>query len=117
MKIVARFKRHSGNKRGLPKSTAGQPGIDSAEANRGDSSRRTSGRTIWIAAPVAAVIIAATGLGIYFLNSSGSAWNAREASVAEKYRYLYDRAELEDWLTLILELAEEAERVHVVFNN
>ena len=44
-------------------------------------------------------------------------WGAREATVAEKYRYLYDRAELEDWLTLILELAEEAERVHVVFNN
>jgi uncharacterized protein YecE (DUF72 family) len=44
-------------------------------------------------------------------------WGAREATVAEKYRYLYDRAELEDWLTLILELAEEVERVHVVFNN
>lgn len=82
MKIVARFKRHSGNKRGLPKSTAGQPGIDSAEANRGDSSRRTSGRTIWIAAPVAAVIIAAAGLGVYFFNSSDSAWNTREAPVA-----------------------------------
>ena len=82
MKIVARFKQHSGNKRGLPKSTAGQPGIDRAEANRGDSSRRTSGRTIWIAAPVAAVIVAAVGLCIYFFNSSDSAWNAREASVA-----------------------------------
>jgi uncharacterized protein YecE (DUF72 family) len=44
-------------------------------------------------------------------------WGAREATVAEKYRYLYDRAELEDWLTLILELAEEAEQVQVVFNN
>ena len=44
-------------------------------------------------------------------------WGAREATVAEKYRYLYDRAELEDWLTLILELAEEVERLHVVFNN
>jgi len=44
-------------------------------------------------------------------------WGAREATVAEKYRYLYDRGELEDWLSLILELAEEAERVHVVFNN
>jgi uncharacterized protein YecE (DUF72 family) len=44
-------------------------------------------------------------------------WGAREATVAEKYRYLYDRPELEDWLGLILELAEEAERVHVVFNN
>jgi uncharacterized protein YecE (DUF72 family) len=44
-------------------------------------------------------------------------WGAREATVAEKYRYLYDRTELEEWLTLILELAEEAENVHVVFNN
>ena len=44
-------------------------------------------------------------------------WGAREATVLEKYRYLYDRGELEDWLSLILELAEEAERVHVVFNN
>jgi len=44
-------------------------------------------------------------------------WGAREATVLEKYRYLYDPGELEDWLSLILELAEEAERVHVVFNN
>jgi len=44
-------------------------------------------------------------------------WGAREATVAEKYRYLYDESELGEWLDLILELAEEAERVHVVFNN
>lgn len=44
-------------------------------------------------------------------------WGAREASVVEKYRYLYDANELEEWLSLILELAEEAERVHVIFNN
>lgn len=44
-------------------------------------------------------------------------WGAREATVAEKYRYLYDANELEEWLSIILELAEEAERVHVVFNN
>jgi uncharacterized protein YecE (DUF72 family) len=44
-------------------------------------------------------------------------WGAREATVLEKYRYLYDASELEEWLTLILELAEEAERVHVIFNN
>jgi uncharacterized protein YecE (DUF72 family) len=44
-------------------------------------------------------------------------WGAREATVAEKYRYLYDDGELEEWLAIILELAEEAERVHVVFNN
>jgi len=44
-------------------------------------------------------------------------WGAREATVAEKYRYLYDGSELRDWLTIVLELAENAERVHVVFNN
>ena len=35
----------------------------------------------------------------------------------EKYRYLYDRDELESWLDIIFELAEQADRVHVVFNN
>jgi uncharacterized protein YecE (DUF72 family) len=44
-------------------------------------------------------------------------WGAREATVLEKYRYLYDEEELEEWLAVILELAEQAERTHVVFNN
>ena len=44
-------------------------------------------------------------------------WGAREATVAEKYRYLYDRAELEDWLSIVLELGEAVEQLHIVFNN
>jgi uncharacterized protein YecE (DUF72 family) len=44
-------------------------------------------------------------------------WGAREATVLEKYRYLYDADELEEWLTVVLELGEQAERIHVVFNN
>jgi uncharacterized protein YecE (DUF72 family) len=44
-------------------------------------------------------------------------WGARDAQVVEKYRYLYDREELEDWLAVILELAEQTEQLHVVFNN
>jgi uncharacterized protein YecE (DUF72 family) len=44
-------------------------------------------------------------------------WGAREATVAEKYRYLYDPSELDEWAAVVLELAEEAEQVHVVFNN
>ena len=42
---------------------------------------------------------------------------AGDAQVVDKYRYLYDREELEDWLAVILELAEHTERLHVVFNN
>jgi uncharacterized protein YecE (DUF72 family) len=44
-------------------------------------------------------------------------WGARDAVVVEKYRYLYDDGELEEWSEIILELAEQSERVHVVFNN
>jgi uncharacterized protein YecE (DUF72 family) len=44
-------------------------------------------------------------------------WGARGASVVEKYRYLYDQKELEEWLDVIERLAEQAERIHVVFNN
>ncbi len=58
------------------------------------------------------------GLAIVRLHGRRSElWGAREATVLEKYRYLYDADELADWLPTILELAEEAERVHVVFNN
>ena len=44
-------------------------------------------------------------------------WGARDAPVVEKYRYLYSADELDEWLAVILELADQAERVHVVFNN
>jgi uncharacterized protein YecE (DUF72 family) len=44
-------------------------------------------------------------------------WGARDAIVVEKYRYLYDRYELEDWLSVILELSEQTEQLHIVFNN
>jgi predicted CXXCH cytochrome family protein len=82
VKIVARSKQQSGKKRRSPKSTAASPEIDSAEASRGDDSRWTSGRTIWIAASVAVVIVAAAGLVFYFFGNGRSAWNARDASVA-----------------------------------
>lgn len=44
-------------------------------------------------------------------------WGAHDTAVVEKYRYLYDTRELEEWLPIILELSEQAERLHVVFNN
>jgi uncharacterized protein YecE (DUF72 family) len=58
------------------------------------------------------------GLAIVRLHGRRSEmWGAREATVLEKYRYLYASDELDEWLTVILELAEQAERIHVVFNN
>lgn len=67
--------------------------------------------------PVAAAVTT-PGLAMVRMHGHRSdMWGAREASVLEKYRYLYDASELEPWLELILELAEEAERIHVVFNN
>jgi len=58
------------------------------------------------------------GLAIVRLHGRRSeTWGARDASVAEKYRYLYDHDELEEWLRVILGLGEEAERIHIVFNN
>ena len=44
-------------------------------------------------------------------------WNRRGASVADKYRYLYDRDELASWVPRVLEVAEQADETHVVFNN
>ena len=42
-----------------------------------------SKRAIWIAASVAALIVAAVGVGFYILAGSESAWNGRDASVAK----------------------------------
>jgi predicted CXXCH cytochrome family protein len=80
---VARSKQNSEKKRRSPKSTATARAIDSAGARRGDAyPRGPSRRTIVIAALVAAVIVAAAGIGFYLVNGSGSAWNAPAASAA-----------------------------------
>ena len=62
--------------------------------------------------------ITTPSLGLVRLHGRRSElWGARDAIVSEKYRYLYDRAELEDWLDPILDLCEQTERLHIVFNN
>ena len=44
-------------------------------------------------------------------------WERRGVSVLERFRYLYDATELAQWVPKVVEIAGEAERVHVVFNN
>ena len=47
----------------------------------------------------------------------GDQWERRGATVAEKYRYLYDAEELDDWVPKVRAAAREAKETHVVFNN
>ena len=47
----------------------------------------------------------------------GETWEKRGTPVVERFRYLYDERELAPWVPKIVEIAGEAEQVHVVFNN
>ena len=47
----------------------------------------------------------------------GDQWERRGTTVAEKYRYLYDAEELDDWVPKVRAAAREAKETHVVFNN
>jgi uncharacterized protein YecE (DUF72 family) len=44
-------------------------------------------------------------------------WERPGVTTAEKFRYLYDRAELETWAPRVREIAGRASDVHVVMNN
>lgn len=44
-------------------------------------------------------------------------WQRPGTPVVEKYRYLYDRAQLADWVPAIHRVASAARETHVVFNN
>ena len=54
---------------------------------------------------------------VRFHGRNKAAWAKREASVAEKYDYLYSEEELQGWLPSIQRLAAEADEVHVLMNN
>jgi uncharacterized protein YecE (DUF72 family) len=47
----------------------------------------------------------------------GETWEKRGTPAVERFRYLYDERELTRWVPKIVEIAGEAEQVHVVFNN
>jgi uncharacterized protein YecE (DUF72 family) len=44
-------------------------------------------------------------------------WNVRGKSAAERFDYLYSEDELREWTEPLLELAEQAKELHVMFNN
>ncbi len=46
-----------------------------------------------------------------------STWEAKNDEVAERYRYLYDRRQLEAWVPATGRAMDEAKRVHLTFSN
>ncbi|KYF82193.1 hypothetical protein BE11_17625 [Sorangium cellulosum] len=53
---------------------------------------------------------------VRFHGRRADTWDA-SVSVSEKFRYVYDPAELDPWAETVERLAGQAERVHAIFNN
>ena len=64
-------------------------------------------------------LVAATGeLAVVRLHGrNAETWEAKSKAASDRFRYLYTDAELEEWAPRVLELAETAGTVHVLFNN
>jgi len=65
--------------------------------------------------PVAAVTAPVALLRMHGRNAA--TWEARAATAAERFDYLYSEDELREWVPRIQRLAEQAREVHVLMNN
>ena len=54
---------------------------------------------------------------VRFHGRNTDTWEARVTQVSQRFRYLYDETELREWLPMIRAISEQAEEVHLVFNN
>lgn len=54
---------------------------------------------------------------VRFHGRNDETWDARGVSAAERFRYLYSKDELREWVPKVQELAAQAEEVHVLMNN
>ena len=54
---------------------------------------------------------------VRFHGRADSTWNARNVTAAERFRYLYNQAELVEWAGRARRLAQMASRVHLLMNN
>jgi uncharacterized protein YecE (DUF72 family) len=48
---------------------------------------------------------------------NSESWQAKDVTVAERFKYLYSGEELDELAPRVRELAEQAEETHVLFNN
>jgi uncharacterized protein YecE (DUF72 family) len=54
---------------------------------------------------------------IRFHGRNTDTWEAKVTQVSQRFRYLYDETQLREWLPMIRAISEQAEEVHLVFNN
>lgn len=54
---------------------------------------------------------------IRFHGRNVDTWEAKVERVADRFRYLYEERQLAEWLPTITAVSEQAEEVHLVFNN
>ena len=54
---------------------------------------------------------------VRFHGRNAATWEAKNITPAERFRYLYSRDELSQWVPRIREAADQAKEVHLMFNN
>jgi len=54
---------------------------------------------------------------VRFHGRNTDTWEAKVTQVSQRFRYLYDETQLREWLPMIGAISEQAEEVHLVFNN
>jgi uncharacterized protein YecE (DUF72 family) len=54
---------------------------------------------------------------VRFHGRNAATWEAKNITPAERFRYLYSRDELAEWVPKIREVAAQAKEVHLIFNN
>src|SRR6266446_6252166 len=64
------------------------------------------------------VVVTSPDLAVVrFHGRNAATWEAKNISPAERFRYLYSRDELSEWVPRIRDVASEAKEVHLMFNN
>ena len=64
------------------------------------------------------VLVTSSDLALVrFHGRNAETWEAKGITPAERFRYLYSRDELSEWVPRIREVAKEAKEVHLMFNN
>jgi uncharacterized protein YecE (DUF72 family) len=65
-------------------------------------------------------IVAATSPDLAVVRFHGrraETWEAQNIKTVERFRYLYDEDELEEWVPRVRDAAGQARQTHVLFNN